>query len=806
MRPRWRLVELSYQDIYDRACGLAGYLQHKGVVHQDRVILIATNSPFWGCAYFGTLLAGGIVIPLNPQSTPEFIDRIIKETEAKIILKSSSIELPPNCSIESCDIDVKNGIERLEPGSEIAVTPDDIAQIVYTSGTTGEPKGVVLTHNNIMSCLDSIHEIIEASPSDRMVSVLPLFHVYEQVIGLLGAMRYGVSIMYAPNISSKAIGQTLREFRATKMLVVPELLESIMHKIEHRAEEAGKTKLLERIFKISSYLPYVLRRLLFRRVHNQLGGKLRIVACGGAALPEELEEQWSQMGFIVLQGYGLTETSPVVSTNTEKNRRIGSVGKVVTGVTVTISEDKEIRVQGQNVFGGYYKNEQQTKEVFDEQGRFRTGDLGEFDKDDFLFIKGRLKYMIVTARGENVYPEDLEEALKEVEGVTDAAVVGRPENGHLMIHAVLLGEIKDGQAIIDQANGKLARHQQIQEWSVWPEADFPRSATRKVKKNDLLAWLEKAGVTATQQGGGGELTPLIKLLGSISRKDPATISAQTCLMRDLHLDSLMRIELVGRIEENFDIEVQEQQITHETTVADLEKLIGEGKKPTIKRVVKKWLLSRPVRLCADILQRCIFFPLYRLFVSIKVEGLENLKDIKGPVIFMPNHLSYADPLFVLKSLPGPLRRKTAMAAALDVLYEQYWYLAWFIEFLFNTYPLARKETDNIKPGLETTGVLLDKGFSILLFPEGKISVDGNPQELKKGTGLIATEMDVPIVPIILKDVQTYFPYNTLLPRKRGEITIRFGAPIQFDAHVSYEDARINIQENMNQILKNLFEF
>ncbi len=804
MRPRWREVSWSYQQTANYAAGIASILERYSVGYQERVIIIAPNSPYWVGSYFGILQKGAIVVPLNPQSTEDFIEKVIEETRAKVLLKPSFLWPEKSFEIPVIDIDLQEDLADTTSTFDVVdVKEEDLAEIVYTSGTTGDPKGVMLTHKNIVSNVRAISKIQKVSSSDRTVSILPLFHMYEQTCCMLMGLAHGAQAMFATSVSSGAIQKALQEQRATMLLVVPEILETILRKIESRAEEAGKAKLLDKIFSVSHYLPRFMRRLIFRKVHKTLGGKLKIIASGGAYLNPDTERKWNAMGFIILQGYGLTETSPVISTNTLKHRRVGSVGRVIFGTKVTLDKDNEIVVEGQNVFKGYYKNEEKTKEAFDKNGRFKTGDIGSFDKDGYLYITGRKKYVIVSGTGQNIYPEDIEKEFVSFPDIKDIAIVGFQANGREVVYAVFLTDLdRDAVGlIVEEVNSRLAPYQRIQDWDIWPEADFPRSAIRKVKKNDVIEWIqhkERADIVSKPER---EATRLVKLLAAVSGKDASTIHDDTNLVSDLYFDSLMRIELVGRIEEIFDIAIDENAITSQTTLKDLEKMLeGKPAKKKVERKFKSWIISSGSNFFRGLIQKFILFPIGKFFFKIKVEGIENLKGINLPAIFMANHISYLDPYILVKAMPKKIRKKIAIAAAFDVLYKEYWYIAWFAEFVMNTYILPRREDVNIRPGLERTGRILDKGYSVLIFPEGRISLDGKFQPLKKGAGLLAAEMGVPIVPMSIKGTRELAPKDKLFPIKRGKVVVKFGKPITFAPNVSYEDATEVVHAAMKKII------
>ena len=504
------------------------------------------------------------------------------------------------------------------------------------------------------------------------------------------------------------------------------------------------------------------------------------------------------MGVQILQGYGLTETSPVVSTNSETAYRLGSVGKPVSCVEVTIAADGEILVAGSSVFSHYYNNPAQTRAAFDAKGRYKTGDLGYFDEDGFLFIHGRKKYVIVSSSGENIYPEDIERVLKKDPVIVDAAVIGLSQRQKEIVYAVLLGNIEAPQQHIDYANAQLASYQRIQDYAVWPEADFPRSATRKVQKEKVKEWLEAR--TASQErspSSSEDATPLVKLLAQIAAQPVEVISNETYLGKHLHLDSLMRIELSGAIEEQFDVILDEHDIRPEMTVAMLQEAIEAQKKRPVKKSMRHLLVSFPVCILRTIVQYLVPMPLYGLWIKVMSVGLPDR--LNTPVIFMANHVSYVDAWLIYKALPLRIRFSMATAAAVDFMYEHFWWIAWFVELGMNTYRFPRTEHENIKPGLETTGMLLDHGFSILIFPEGKIFHGHGVGELKLGAGLLATEMRVPVVPVFIDGITDCLKPEKLLPYRRGEVQVRFGKPLTFSLSDSYVQATETIHNAINDL-------
>lgn len=805
MRMGYRTVTLNYREVHALSCKIACLLQQRGVTPGDRVIMLGPNSPYWICAFWATLLCGAVVVPLNIQSTAQMIADIVNHTGAKCIFKYRNLKEALPGAVPVYDIELINeevaGINAAAL-KKVQAAEHDLIEIMYTSGTTGEPKGVMLSHANLSSNVSAIAASIPLAPQDRLLSILPLSHILEQTAGFLLPFSAGARIVFAP--TPAAIAELLAQHRITKMVAVPEFLKVMMGRIEERAAASRFPLVLwRRLSRRLSLRP--LQRLLFFPVHRTLGGRLATIACGGAPLDVELEQKWAALGISLLQGYGLTETSPVVTNNSRAHHRTGAVGRVLPGVNVKIAADGEIRVKGPNVFLGYFNDPQKTRAAFDAEGWFLTGDIGALDQDGFLFIKGRKKYMIKGPGAQNVYPEDIECELNKIVGVKDSCVLGldRP-GGQLDIHAVLLPDASMPETarmtdIIAAANQRLASYQRITSWSLWPHDDFPRSATHKVKREPVLAQLLTHAAGAATAVPGGEKTALMRLLASLTGQPLARINAATQPVAELNLDSLLRIELVTRIEETFGVIVDETEITHSTTVAQLEAMIRAAKTPRAKPRFKNWLLTRWASCLRTALQSLLVFPCVRIFMQLKVEGLEHLATLPLPAVFMPNHVSYLDSIAVSMALPRRIRKRAAFAAAQDVVYGEFSHVSWLLEFAFNTFPFPRHEHEHIQHGLDYAGRLLDRGWCVVVYPEGRMSESGALLPLQRGAGLIAIEAQACVVPLKISGTNTLVPYDKIMPHRRGAVTVRFGAPLRFSRRDSIADATGKIQSALENL-------
>jgi long-chain acyl-CoA synthetase len=479
----------TYADLLDRANRVSAWLKERGVKRGDRIILWAPNSPLWVASYFGALRLGAIIVPLDIQSGADYVARVIDQTEPVLALLSKSIKSSlgsptPTYFVEEFADLQQAGADASDP----AVQPDDIAEIIFTSGATGAPKGVMLTHRNLLYDVEATDKYVPGTTEFRIISLLPLSHSFEQSVGLLLAMKRHASIFYISSRLPATIFAALKEHGATTMLLVPQVLYLFMAAIEREIVKQGKQKEWERARRIAPFLPMSLRRRLFREVHERLGGMVQFLVSGGAPIDAELIHKWELIGIPIIQGYGATETGPVVAATPLNERNPHTVGKALPGVLLKIAPDGEILVKGPNVTPGYWRDPQKTAEAF-EDGWYKMGDLGYLDSKGNLYLHGRKKDMIALPNGQKVYPLDIEQVLINLPGVKDAAVVGMPSEEGQQVYAVILpdpAEKVDLDAIVAQANAALSPHQRIKKASIWPESDFPRTFTFKVKKHEVL--------------------------------------------------------------------------------------------------------------------------------------------------------------------------------------------------------------------------------------------------------------------------------------------------------------------------------
>ena len=803
----FRTLRITYLDLYDSAYRMANLYQHCGLKKGDAVLIWAPNGPEWVAALLACSLTGVVAVPLDMKVKPEFVRHIVSETGAKAGIKSKYMSIETDILWWDTE-DLPHLMKQTPPiFKEPEIHGDDLLEIVYTSGTTAAPKGVMLTNRNIVSNIASLSKVLKYEKDWRFLSVLPLSHMFEQTVGLFVPLFYGCSITYLKTKKPSAIMQALQDESITCIITVPLMLQKLRERILREVELHGKEQLFQRMFSIAKSLPNWMRRILFHSIHKKFGGKLQILAAGGSPLDLEIEEFWNNIGVKVLQGYGLTETSPIVTCNSLDDPHPNTVGRVLPGQEIKFSEENEILIRGDNVSPGYY-NQPELYDKYFVDGWYKSGDIGEIDTEGFLRIKGRTKNMILTANGMNVYPEDIETQLNHIQGVKDSCVLGMEQNGQTVIHAVLLLENSgiDAKRIIDSANANLADHQKVQAYTIWQKQDLPRTPTMKIQRRFVMKELCEKQVERYEEVEPPSVSePLFEIIHSVSKAPLSAIKPAASLGLDLQMDSLTRVELASTIEEVIGVEVYESYVTDKTTIAELEELISSQKKTAVSKF-KKWPLMPWTVIVRRILQSVFFRPLARYYLKVRVLGKEKVKKLNNPFLLVANHSSHLDALVLTLALPWKARRRFMVAAAADIFEEWDSQNASFKDKLvrktttalailgLNIFPFQRYS--GIKKSLEYAGISMDKGWSIMIFPEGKLSTDGNINVFKSGVGLLVKEMNVPVIPAKIQGLYEIMDHRFKWPQKKGEVTLRFGDPITFSPAATYEDITSRLEHEV----------
>ena len=506
----------SYVELRRRTRVAAWRLRVLGLEAGDRILTWSPSTPELPAVYFGAMLAGLVLVPLDLRMAPDAIERIAARADAKRLVIGTGRDAPdpreaglarfPTTRLDELTQEPDDSFPA-DWEAQLDAWPrpaaDSIVELVFTSGTTGTPKGVMLAHDNVLASVGAMHRVIPPI-EHRVVSLLPLSHLFEQAVALFYALDVGADVLYVRSRNPRVIFEAIRDHRTTSMVLVPQLLELFWAAVEREVEKSGRAATFNRLRGIARHLPYALRRLIFRSVHRRLGGGLRILVSSGAFLPPALQQAWEDLGVIVIQGYGATETGFGTCT-TREDHGLGTVGRPMPPVELRLADDGEVQFRGPTIFKGYWHDPEATAAAFTPDGWYRTGDIGRLDDAGRLVLMGRTRDMIVLPNGLNVYPEDIENALRTA-GLRDSVVI---ETKPGRIEAVVLPPARsDGatpasiresiQAGVRAANATLAQHQRVAGFRIWPDDDLPRTHTLKVKRDVVRRWadVDEAGPVA----------------------------------------------------------------------------------------------------------------------------------------------------------------------------------------------------------------------------------------------------------------------------------------------------------------------
>jgi long-chain acyl-CoA synthetase len=722
----FRVQHYTYAETARKAREFGAYLRAKGIAAGEKIIIYAENRPEWLFALWGAILAGVVVVPIDYRSSREFVDRITKIVDAKLIYTGEPVSAA--------------SFGELTP---VQARADTLAEIIFTSGATAEPKGVVLTHGNILANIvpveNEVHKYRKYGKPFfpiRFLNLLPLSHMFGQAMAThIPPMLPGV-VVFMRGYNPAEIIHQIHSRRISVLVSVPKILEILREYVVRRFPE------LEKLPDRKSRWPY--RWWKYRKVHRLFGWKFWSFIVGAAPLPPDLEAFWSKLGYLVIQGYGLTETAPIVTLNHPFHARQGSVGSPIAGVEVKIASDGEILVRGPNVTTGYYNAPGETATAF-EDGWFHTGDIGEMDNEGRLTILGRKKEMIVTPEGLNVFPDDVERVLNRINGVKDSAVIGNDR-----VHAVLILEPgTDPNNVVNEANAQLDDYQKIRSFSLWPYGEFPRTeGTGKLKRREIA-------------------------------KGTAPPKKSSAVDLSVPLDQLTSLE---RVERMVALNIDESQM-NSAPAAEATAIA-----PPADFDFPEWNRSWWARAIRRVALPFWLLPLTRVFAWVRREGLANLEGVQPPVILASNHQSYIDVAALLVALPARFRYRAAPAMRKEFFDAHFhperhglvrrlrsslrYYLA---ALFFNAFPIPQHEAGIVET-LRYMGEISSEGWCVMIFPEGKLTETGEIAPFQPGVGMIASRLQIPVLPMRIcgMDKVLHRTWKFAVP---GRVRIVFGKPV-----------------------------
>lgn len=779
-------VTYTYGEFWESALRVAGWLRGRGVGRGDRVVLMSRNEPAWPMIYLGILLADAAAVPVDPELPIAEANRIAKKSEAKLAVvherDAITLDIP---TVPVGDVFEADPIPEVEQRDR----SNEVASLLFTSGTTGDPKGVMLTHGNFTALLASLHGTFRVDQRDRFLSVLPLFHTFEFSCGLLMPASAGAHIMYLEEIEGTLLRKALKAFRPSGLIGVPALWDVLHRRIETQVKDKGQAAQLAftSMLRLTRFLreKYGINMgpMLFSDVHQTMGGRIRHLISGGAALSEPVLEAFEGLGFELLEGYGLTEAAPVLSVRRPGDRKGGgSVGTSLPGVKIRIvNADQdgvgEVLAQGDNVMAGYLDNPDATASTV-RDGWLHTGDLGKLDKNGRLVLVGRRKELIVTSSGKNVYPDELEPIYADHELIEELCIVGIPDPQGDERVAALIVPVEDAPADYQQVikshftkvSTGLADHQRIRTMKFW-RGELPRTATRKVKRAEvreqLMRMLEVSKASRRESGGvpaGREPAWVYAAVAAITGQEAVLISPESNLTQDLGLGSLQLVELRLLLEEKGKISVDSKAMDKAETVADLARLVRGGgalHDDEAEGDEKGLDIPEPVsalgRRLLGMGQRWVYDTVF----DVTVRGQEHIPQ-NEQVIIISNHCSHLDMALVKYALGDYAPNLSALAAS-DYFFDTR-YKRDFFEPFTNLIPVER--TGSLESSLRNAEDALTEGRKVLVFPEGTRSMSGEMQPFKHGIGYLQCKSGLSVLPLYLKGTHRAMPKGSAVPTSR----------------------------------------
>jgi long-chain acyl-CoA synthetase len=812
----WRTI--TYGEFLKETKGIAAHLMNSGIKKGDRVAIVSENRHQWCAAYLATGMAGGVSVPIDAQLGPSEVENLLSDSGTVLVFHSE--KTGPNIKGTARKVNFDSPeFEEISRSPEARQYPvlaeGDLASIVYTSGTTGTPKGVMLTHSNFCSDADALIRAGLVTHEDNVLSILPLHHTYAFMCTFLVPLFLGATITYPMGMKGPELISTMKEKGVTILVAVPQLLELIRNGILRKIKEmpAGVSSVLLLLLRICGGLRrrtgMNAGKAVFGSAHRAFGEQFRFFASGGARLAPQLMRDLESLGFTVLEGYGLTETSPVVAFNPMKRRKPGSAGKPLPSVEVKIADpsengEGEIAFRGPMVMKGYYKNPDATAAVM-RDGWFLTGDLGHLDNEGYIFITGRAKEVIVLSSGKNIYPEDVEKEYLEIPLIKEICVTGIEHEGVVeSLHGVIvpnldharkerIGNISDSlKWAMNHVALKLPSYMRLKGFTLSSEP-LPRTPLGKLKRykvRDMVSGARGERPQAKQEDSSllsdetgkvvaGCIAPLLR--------EEMPVHASDNLELDLGLDSLQRIELVVALEKAFSLKLPETLASEVQTVGELVERIKEFKALGISGTGKplwedifaaeipeeerkkiglyqgrvEWMFTT---VCLKLL-KLFFSVLFRL----EARGIGNIPAF--PFIIAPNHCSNMDGFVVGVSLPLAVYKNLYFQGYQT--YFQGWLPSLFAR-LGHVIPIDPETF--LSKALQLSSYVLKKDRALCIFPEGGRSIDGDLLEFKKGIGILAMEHNIPVVPVLIEGTFEALPRGALRP-KFSKVRLTIGKPL-----------------------------
>ncbi|MGM0366249.1 MAG: AMP-binding protein [Actinomycetota bacterium] len=776
-RGKFRTWKYSFKQVLDNSLRFSALLRESGLKKGDRIIIKAESGPDWLVVFLGCVMAGVVVVPLDLQSSRDFLKRVIGDAEPKLLVTSREQEEEiKDISIEPLFIeDLEESISSRDPYDykEVAVEKDDIVEIIYTSGTTSAPKGVMLSYKNIeanlkmaLPLISKWKKFLKYVPRSKLLSIVPLSHMYGQVVGLFVPISIDLTVFFSYSMMPKDIFEVIRKERIIAVGALPHQLKAIKDYMVDTYNLG--TKEFRAVFEKYKKKKWWIRFLRFFLLHMRVGSSWLGIISGGAEVEREVDEFYRTLAFGFFQGYGLTETAPIIALYDPTKNKAGSVGSFLNQENIKV-EDGELYVKGETVTPGYFKNKQKTSQSF-EDGWFKTGDLVEVDESGNVFFKGRKDDVIVKESGINVYPSDIEDRFTEDEEIDDCVVFGMEGDGKKNIVAVLLPKDRDvdqekADKIVERINSELNVHQRVDDYFIWRGKDFPRTPTMNVKKGQLLEKIKetqkgeksKLASDLAEEYEKGDKQDIYSIIEKI-KKSRKKKDEDATLEKDLGMDSMDIISFSSEIEKKYGVDASQLDLSGETKIKDIEEKLKNPPKKSARLPFFPFAYNYFFIILRTIFQYLIF-PFIRMLYRTRIDGKQNLQNLDTPTAFISNHVSVMDTLVILFTLPLKLRAKMTVVMSIGHHFNHFFgrkgnilrrfiegvgfYL--FISLYINVIPLSQEF--GFGQVFKNAGKAVDRGWNVLIFPEGSVTEDGSLQKFEPGIGVICKDMKLPVVPM-----------------------------------------------------------
>jgi long-chain acyl-CoA synthetase len=800
---------MTYEEFFLLSNSIASFLISNGLNKGDRIAIVSENRPEWCAAYMAILMCGGIAVPIDMQLGSDEIRNLLIDSETKITFYSSKTEANVLKAVEGTDIKKINLDTTsfthltIHPFTHSPVSPDDIASIIYTSGTTGKPKGVMLTHQNFCSDADAVIQAKVVTHDDNVLSILPLHHTYPFMCTFIVPVFIGATITFAPGLKAADLISAIKDRDVTIVVSVPRLLEMIRNGIVSKIKEKKLFSgivlwMMKLCGMVRIKLDINIGKALFKSIHKNFG-RLKFFASGGARLEPSIMKDLEALGFTVLEGYGLTETSPVITFNPPEKRKPGSAGRPLPDVEIKVSDDGEIMVKGHMVMKGYYKNQAATDDAI-RDGWLLTGDTGYLDKDGYLFITGRKKEIIVLSSGKNIYPEDVEVFYASIPLIKEICITEMQGQLHAVIvpdfeyaKRSLIGNISEAlKWEINAVSMKLPEYMRIKGYTMLA-GPLPRTPLGKLRRFMIKEILKAEGKekkigedrSLMEDAVGRRVADCIMALMT----EAVPIMSTDNLELDLGFDSLKRIELVSSLESAFSVSLPETFMAEVQTVGDIvsmlkEQISGEGikeggavswkdileKEPLPENKEKVGFSYNNMEIAIAYVFLTIQKVLFKLLFCLKAEGSENIPQ-NGPFVIAPNHVSFLDGFVIASSVSYKTFKGLYFLG-----FQKYFagrLRSWFAKV---SHVIPIDPEIYLNKALQMSAYVLKNKKALCIFPEGGRSFDGRLMEFRKGIGVLAVEMDIPVIPAFIRGTFEALPRGAKFIRP-SKIEVFFGEPI-----------------------------